>query len=427
MQKFLSGLDKLILISAAALPFFMAVAPGPMNVFAALLIISFLLKKIIKHERLFFPGLLGLSLIMFFLVTCLSIIHSLKFIDTLKGGIFRLFTYILVFLAMAHEAKDKRFLKWIIISSGCGLALVSIDGIWQVATGKDFIRGYEPVLNIGLARATASFKDSNVMGIYLSALSPLGLGLSLYYFKGKNKMIMAALSILSLIGVVLTYSRPTLLAVYIALLFLAIVKKDKLIIGGLVLVTLISPFAMPRSVKDWARGLEYNPLRIMCNDDRIAIYRNTLRMIKAHPIIGVGANTFMKNYRFYKEYPEYRNVVTIDYIYAHNNFLHMAGELGLAGLSLFLWFVYLLFKRGLAIHKRLKDGFSKTLSLSLLACIIAFLVNGLTESSLYYSRVAVLFWYIAGLVLALDKFQTRGEYRSTASTAGLEGVLDDAK
>ncbi len=404
MHKFLGGLDKLILISAAAVPLFMAIAPGPMNVFAVLFIISFLLKKIIKRERLFIGGVIGLSLIIFFLVTCFSIIHSLNFFDTLKGGILRLLIYILVLFTVAHEAKDKRFLKWVIISAGCGLALVSIDGIWQVAAGKDFIRGYEPVLNIGLSRATASFKDSNVMGVYLSALSPLILGLSLYYCKGKGKIIMVSLSILSLIGAVLTYSRPTLLAVCIALLFLAIVKKDKLIIAGLILVTLISPFVMPKSVKDWAKELEYNPLRIMCNDDRIAIYRHTLRMIKAHPIIGVGANTFMKNYRFYKEYPEYRNVVTIDYIYAHNNFLHMAGELGLAGLSVFLWFVYLLFKRGLSLHKQLKDGYLKTVSLSLLACIIAFLVNGLTESSLYYSRVAVLFWYLAGLVLALDNF-----------------------
>jgi O-antigen ligase len=143
---------------------------------------------------------------------------------------------------------------------------------------------------------------------------------------------------------------------------------------------------------------------MMCNDDRIAIYRNTLNMVKAHPFIGVGANTFMKNYRFYKESPEYRNVVTIDYIYAHNNFLHMAGELGLTGLAVFFWLLYALFKQGFSIYSRLKNDYLKVISLSAMASFAAFLVNGLTESSLYYSRVAPLFWYLAGLTLALKNF-----------------------
>ena len=38
------------------------------------------------------------------------------------------------------------------------------------------------------------------------------------------------------------------------------------------------------------------------------------------------------------------------------------------------------------------------------ACLIAFLVNGLTESSLYYSRVTLIFWYLVGVSLGLKKF-----------------------
>jgi len=52
----------------------------------------------------------------------------------------------------------------------------------------------------------------------------------------------------------------------------------------------------------------------------------------------------------------------------------------------------------------LDNHYLKIVSLSLSACLLAFLVNGLTESSLYYSRVAIIFWYIMGLALALNKF-----------------------
>lgn len=112
----------------------------------------------------------------------------------------------------------------------------------------------------------------------------------------------------------------------------------------------------------------------------------------------------MKNYKKYKESPEYNNVGTSDYHYAHNNFLHIAGELGLAGLGIFIWLLYKLFRECGVIYKGLRDHFIKIVSLSSIACLIAFLVNGLTESSLYYSRLALIFWYLAGFSLGIKKF-----------------------
>jgi len=206
-----------------------------------------------------------------------------------------------------------------------------------------------------------------------------------------------------LAGLLVTYSRPSLLAVLVSLLLFGLIKKDKLILTFFALILVVSPFILPRSFKDWAREMNYNPLRIMCNDDRIAVYRNTLNMIRSHPIIGVGSNTFMKNYKSFKENPEYRNIITSDYMYAHNNFLHMAAEIGLAGLGIFVWLLYKLFRSLIDIYKTTKDDYLKILVLSSVVSLAAFLVNGLTESSLYYSRVAVLFWYVAGLGLSLKK------------------------
>ena len=142
----------------------------------------------------------------------------------------------------------------------------------------------------------------------------------------------------------------------------------------------------------------------MCNDDRIAIYRNSFRMIKAHPVIGVGANAFMSSYKEYKEFPEYRNVVTLDQMKAHNIYLQLAGELGLVGLAIFFWLITSIFYQLRCIYKSLDSHFFKICVISLAGCIIAFLVNGLTESSLQYSRVAPVFWYSCGLALALKKF-----------------------
>ena len=401
------------------LPLSIAIAPAPMNVFMGFSIAAFLLKKLLIRERLFMAlanrkakplpyrlkrGPLNIPLLLLFMITCLSAINSISLYDTLKGGIFRLGQYIIVFYIVKGEVKDRGHISKILLAFVLGAALASSNGIFQVITGRDFIRGYKPILNIGLLRATASFKDANILGIYLSAIVPAILGLALYYLKGAKKAFFLLISLLVLTAIALTYSRPTLLAVYVILLFLGLVKKSRVLVALLFIFTLAAPFLLPKSVKDWAKEVEYNPLRFMCNDDRLAVYRNSLRMIKAHPIIGVGANAFMKSYKMYKEFPEYRGIVTLDEMKAHNNFLQMAGEIGLTGLAIFFWFLYRLFRESKNVCNSLDDNYLKTVSLSLIACLIAFLINGLTESSLYYSVVAVLFWYIAGLSLSLKKF-----------------------
>ena len=396
-------LDKIIYWLMILLPFSIAIAPAPMNVFIGFLIAAFLAKKLLRGEWFFRKETVNLPLLVLFIIICLSAINSISLKATIKGGIFRWLQYIFIFYIFAQELKDKKHLRKVVISMFLGAAMLSVDGLFQVITGRDFIRGYQPILNIGLLRATASFKDANILGIYLSAIIPLMLGLTFFYYRGLKKSSAGFLSLLALIGIVLTYSRPTLLALSVVLFFFALAGKNRGVIALLILFTLAAPFILPKSVKEWAKQVEYNPLRFMCNDDRIAVYLHSLNMIKAHPIIGVGANTFMKSYKKYKTFPEYQGIVTLDEMKAHNNFLHMAGEIGLAGLLAFFWFLWTLFRDTGRLYGRIKDDYLNIVSLSLTACLIAFLVNGLTESSLYYSALAVTFWFIAGLSLGVKR------------------------
>jgi len=396
--------DSILSISIVLLPFSMAIANAPLNIFSGIIVASYLLKKAALKQPIRLDTKVAFPLFIFFFITCISIVNSVDLKDTLKGGIGRLFWYISILFILSESIANIRLLKKIFTSVCLGLGLTVINEIWQIVVGKDFIRGYEPIINIGLIRATASFPDANVLGTYLSALAPLLFGLTLYYYKGMKKALLVLLSLLVVIGIVVTYSRPTLLATYIVFLFFSIIRKDKRLLIALLILLLTAPLLAPRPVKEWARQNNYNPLRVMCNDDRIAIYRNSFNMIKSHPFLGVGANTFMKNYRHYKEKPEYLNQVTSDYCYAHNNFFQMAAEIGLVGLAVFAWFLYTLFKFLFRVYTGLRDEFLKITCLSLIAAEMSFLINGLTESSFYSSRIAVIFWYFAGICLGLKIF-----------------------
>jgi len=290
-----------------------------------------------------------------------------------------------------------------VIAIVCGVSLASVDALWQFAFGKDFIRGRELIINIGIKRSTAAFPNANLLGIYLGALAPLIIGLALFYYKGAKKIFMLLAAGLVTIGIILTFSRGTALSLYLSVLYISIMRKNKIISWALVILLLVFPFIMPQNIKDWAKEVNYNPVRFMLNDDRISIFKNTLNMIKHHPVIGVGANTFSKNYLTYK-LPEPDWAKTVGSLYAHNIYLHMAGEIGLVGLAIFLWLLYRLFRENLCLYFRFKDDYLKVVTVSLIACFIAFLANGLTETSLYNARVAMIFWYLIGFSLSLKKF-----------------------
>lgn len=216
---------------------------------------------------------------------------------------------------------------------------------------------------------------------------------------------MFLISSLALVGIYLTLSRGTGLGIYLSILFLCVAKKQKFLTTLLIAILVIFPFVMPKNIKQWAKEVRYNPVVFMFNQDRISMYRNTINMIKHHPLIGVGVNTFSLNYAKYKLKNVEKDFPTQDTTYTHDIYLQMAGETGLLGLGAFIWFLVALFQSGLKSYIRLNDEFLKSVSLSLLACLIAFLTNGLTETSLYYARVSMVFWYIAGIILALKKFE----------------------
>jgi O-antigen ligase len=162
---------------------------------------------------------------------------------------------------------------------------------------------------------------------------------------------------------------------------------------------------LPGSVKNWVRENK-SPIVVLANEDRIIMYKTAIQMIKAHPVIGVGVNTFVSNYPNYKV-PEF-NIITPNKSYAHNSFLQITAEVGFLGLVIFIWIIYAFLKECGFAYRKIKDNFIKNAVLGLSCGVIGFLLNGLTESNLYYSRLSILFWFVAGLALSA-KFLAQAE------------------
>ena len=401
-MKILRVIDFIIYWSIIIMPFSVAIAPGIANTFIGFFCVFFIIKRLITKQPFSTDRLTIVFFGLFFAASAISIINSVSFNASFQG-IIKLIKYILIFLVCSEEIRDKKHISRIIIAICSGVCLVAVDALWQMVFGYDFIRHNAMQSAVGLPRPTAAFPNPNVFGIYMAALTPLIFGLTFFYFKGKSKLLMLIVSVLSLLGVYLSLSRGAGLGVYLAILFLSIANKKKLLTSVLAGILIVFPFVMPKNIKQWAKEVNYNPVVFMCNQDRISIYNNAINMIKHHPFIGVGLNTFSKNYGKYKTAQAEKYAHTADTIYAHNIYLQMAGETGLLGLAAFLLFLFQVFRQAFNTSRELNDKYLKIIGLSLVACVIAFLVNGLTETSLYYPRVVMVFWYLIGVSLSLNR------------------------
>jgi O-antigen ligase len=397
---------KIVELSIIGAAFFLPLSSGIVNSLMGVAMAFWILDKIFSKDLSIRPTALNLPLVLFFAISCVSIINSIEPATSVKGLI-KVLKYLGIYFLMTENISDIRLARRIITALILGAAVVCLDGVFQYVTGRDLLRSNPLIINVGLKRMTAAYRHCNDFGVYLATIAPVIWSLGLYEKirenkgkKGRIRVFLLVAAGLITLCIMLTFSRGAALAFYGAAAAIGIVKKDRVVLAVLALSLLCMPFLIPKGVSEWGRTTK-SPLEFFCNNDRISFYRSAVRMIKAHPFIGSGINTFMKAYPRYKVRD--MEVITAEECYAHNNYLQMAGEIGLVGLGIFLWILAAFFIEVIRIIRKDKDkeGYIRNAALGLGCGIFAFLLNGLTESSFYFSKIVVVFWFVAGLAVSM--------------------------
>jgi putative inorganic carbon (hco3(-)) transporter len=154
-------------------------------------------------------------------------------------------------------------------------------------------------------------------------------------------------------------------------------------------------------------------------DYRLLMWRDGAKLIEAHPLFGVGMNVIRDapsrfDLAAYKKYGVQ--------LHFHSTPIEIGVEMGL--LVLAAWVVlmaaYWLMLARLVVqtHKR-TDPFPYGLSLGILGATSSFFVSSLVHYDFGDSLVMFLFWFLAGLALALyyQLHQNKGTAVSTGATA----------
>jgi O-antigen ligase len=215
----------------------------------------------------------------------------------------------------------------------------------------------------------------------------IGIAIARVLF-GRGERTWAALVIPALtVAVALTFSRSATVGVCAAVALLFSLKDFRLFAIAPVVAAFFFAFAPGQITQRFVSMFDTkDPTR----RDRVAMLWEGERMIRAHPLTGVGPNMVERRYAEYRG-PDAVNDVNP---HLHNVPIQIAAERGLPALAIWLWFIVTLVRDA---WRRFKDGSDRFLPAAALAATTAMLTAGLFEYNFGDSEFLMLFLIVVTL------------------------------
>jgi O-antigen ligase len=135
-------------------------------------------------------------------------------------------------------------------------------------------------------------------------------------------------------------------------------------------------------------GQEYN----LTGQNRISIWRDTLGLVRHHPLLGSGLGSFSVVYP-----SDQTAFLTLLVEHAHCDYLEVASDLGLPGGILVFGSIFWILARTARQYRQAKERLDKAFSLGCIGSIVAILVHSLADFNLYIPANALVFTIILAM------------------------------
>ncbi len=209
----------------------------------------------------------------------------------------------------------------------------------------------------------------------------------------------AAMAVIAL-SIVLNLTRGVWLGCFFAIVYLLCRWKPKWVLALPILAVVIYLFA-PRVIHErlW---LALHPERDPALAIRFQMWHVGLRMIKAHPWVGVGPNNIPEVYNLYL--PKGEAPIAGYHSHLHDNFIQFAAERGLPCLGAWIWLMAALLWHIWKIRRR--SGPSLWLVDGAIAAWLAFVVEGFFEFNFGTSPVLMVLLFVVSTPFAVERIKT---------------------
>jgi len=312
----------------------------------------------------------------------------------------------LLALRLSVEAWDKdvaffvllKMLQFYLVFFMVGMAMTSMDDIrrqLKVFFGVSLIVCAYGVVSIGTQpRVSAPFEaggtEPNTLGGYLLVVICVALGLAFYAPVRRQRLLFYGLAAIAFFPVLMTLSRATYAALFVALAIMALAARRTWLMGALVVAILAAPFVMPEQVIDRVQGT-FEPTGVEVGIplfdkgvtidksayERVYVWRKVRHNLSVWPIFGGGVS--------------WETVLD-------SQFARVLIETGLVGFAAFLFLLYRILITSRQTRRWSRDWVARGLGLSLFATTIGLIVHSFATISFLIVRIMEPFWFLMALV-----------------------------
>ena len=354
------------------------------------------------------PEFLVMLIIFLFLVSAITSYAMVKSIQIwLIYAVFMGFFFVVV---NTIKTKKQFFdLATVIVISSLA---VCAYGIMQYVFGWNTTQSWmdEEMFTGIKMRIYSTLENPNVLGEYILLTLPIAIGLMWTKKGALSKVFYGGISIVLFVAIILTYSRGCWIGLLLAAAVFVTFVAGKL--WGLVLIVLpFIPMFLPESIIE--RFSSIGNMQDSSTSYRVFIWFGTILMLKDFWItgIGLGSEAFEQIYPFYS----YSSIVAP---HAHNLFLNLLAETGVAGIATFIIILFVILKRLSGIYaQKGKGGATSTMIVAFAAAIAGFLLQGMFDNCFYNYRVFMIFWLIAAAALSSAAAQNEELKEAAAENA----------
>lgn len=389
---------------------------GPTELLAGLVVASWLAAVLARRRDRVDFGLLVWPMLAFLGAGLLSASLAESFPSAAKE-LLRWLELLLVYVAatsLLREEADRRIAIGAVLLAGVGEALLGIAQFFTRIGPPSFVIG--PFL-----RAYGTFGQPNPFAGYLGMILPLAIALAVCWRPSRRDWLwrlswVAAALIAAAIG--MSMSRGAWLGVVLGGSVLAVLVSRRAVrfvawgAGASVLALLLGAInLLPASLTQRvttavayfrifdARGVYPEP-HIWAIVERMAHWQSAWEMLVDHPLFGVGPGHYVLAYPRYAILPYWEDPLG----HAHNFYLHVAAELGILGLVLYLVMVGSWLWLGLSLARRLKgqerQGFQRAVAVGVVACLTAASAHNLFDN-LYVQGMNVHVALLLGIIASI--------------------------
>ena len=395
---------QLVLLAILCRPLICQMCYPSIDIYYCSIFLACTLIWVVFTPRISLKNHLNLPIILFVIAASSSTFFSVNMHASIKA-VYKFVPFLVIFyLAAEASARQKRQILFGLVAVAL---LISLFAIYQFFWGFQYILDYIKQTKpypfaqefLGRRRVFATFFSPDMFAGYLIVILPLATGLFLENLSRKNRTLYflsgTAIFFIS-ISLLLTRSIGAWMSLFVAfltfasLLFLHFPQlRRKIVISSsivcIVIASVLSVMLIIRSEYLFNLRHPYNSIM-----QRFLFWKSAINMIKNFPITGVGLGNFGLLHHQYKD-PQ-----TIEAFFTHNSYLQVWAEMGILGLSAWLWVALKSLNIGLS---RLKTANTqKFFIISLIAASVSFLVHNFIDFDFFVPEVAFHWWLLLGLL-----------------------------